>query len=134
MDARRSPGYPPYDDLPFTVPVAGEGDVNARVEIRLGEIEASLSLVDMALSRLPPGPPAVALPGALTAKCVAAAAPTAIVPLVPVIDPFTASVAVIVWLPAVFSVALKVPVSLVRVVLAGRIAWASLLVKWTVPL
>ena len=44
------------------------------------------------------------------------------------------SVAVIVWLPAVLSVALKVPVPLVSVELAGRAAWPSVLVKWTVPL
>ena len=43
------------------------------------------------------------------------------------------SVAVTVWLPAVFRVALKVPTPLVRVELAGSVAWASLLVKWTVP-
>ena len=45
----------------------------------------------------------------------------------------TVSVAVIVWLPAVFSVTLNVPVPLVSVALAGRTAAASLLVKWTVP-
>ena len=53
--------------------------------------------------------------------------------LVPVIELVAVSVAVIVWLPAVFSVALKVPVPLVSVLLAGRTAWPSLLVKWTVP-
>ena len=41
----------------------------------------------------------------------------------------TVSVAVIVWLPAVFSVALNVPVPLVSVLVAGRRAWPSLLVK-----
>ena len=41
--------------------------------------------------------------------------------------------AVIVWLPAVLSVTLKVPVPLVSVLLAGRLAWLSLLVKCTVP-
>ena len=45
----------------------------------------------------------------------------------------TVSVAVKVCTPAVFSVALKVPVPLVKVLLAGRTAWASLLVKCTVP-
>ena len=63
----------------------------------------------------------------------AAAALTAMVLLVPVIELVTVSVAVIVWLPAVFRVALKVPAPLVRVLLAGRVAWPSLLVKWTVP-
>ena len=59
--------------------------------------------------------PAVRSAGALTAKCVAAAALTAIVLLVPVIELVAVSVAVIVWLPAVFSVALKVPAPLVSV-------------------
>ena len=71
--------------------------------------------------------------GALTKKCAAAAALTFTVPLLPVIGRLTVSVAVIVWLPAVFSVTLNVPVPLVSVALAGRTAAASLLVKWTVP-
>ena len=45
--------------------------------------------------------PAVAEAGALTAKCEAAAAATAIVPLLPVMDDVTVSVAVSVSLPAV---------------------------------
>src|SRR5262249_49120672 len=73
--------------------------------------------------------PAVAAAGALTVKCVAVVLETAIVAEVPVIDDVTVSVAVIVWLPAVFSVALKVPRPLVRVAFAGRTAAASLLVK-----
>ena len=77
--------------------------------------------------------PAVALAGALTAKCVAAAAFTAMVLLVPVIDEVVVSVAVSVWLPAVFKVAVKVPTPLVSVEFAGSTAWPSLLVKWTVP-
>jgi len=43
------------------------------------------------------------------------------------------SVAVRVWLPDVFNVALKVPVPLLSVLLPGSAAWASLLVKWMVP-
>ena len=45
----------------------------------------------------------------------------------------TVSLAVIVWLPAVFSVAGKLPVPLVSVEFAGRTAWLSVLVKCTVP-
>ena len=56
FDARRSPGYAPYDDLRFEVPVREEGDVNARVWIRIDEIEQSLSLIDQILERLPAGP------------------------------------------------------------------------------
>ena len=45
--------------------------------------------------------PAVALAGALTVKCVAAAAVTLILVLVPVIEPATVSVAVSVCVPTV---------------------------------
>ena len=44
FDARRAPGYAPYYDLRFDVPVLDEGDVNARVWIRIREVEQSLSL------------------------------------------------------------------------------------------
>ena len=53
--------------------------------------------------------------------------------LVPVSELLAVSVALIVWLPAVFSVTLNVPVPLVSVVLPGKTAAASVLVKWTVP-
>lgn len=56
FDARRTPGYAPYDELTFDVPVLQEGDVNARVWIRVREVEQSLSLVEQILGRLPAGP------------------------------------------------------------------------------
>jgi Ni,Fe-hydrogenase III large subunit len=56
FDARRALGYPPYDTLGFEVPVLNEGDVNARVWIRVREVEQSLSLIDQILERLPEGP------------------------------------------------------------------------------
>jgi hypothetical protein len=52
---------------------------------------------------------------------------------VPVMEAVTASVAMMVWLPEVFSVAEKVPAPFMSVELAGRIALASELEKWTVP-
>src|ERR1700687_2230400 len=55
FDARRSLGYPPYDSLRFEVPVLKQGDVNARVWIRVREVEQSLSLIDQILDRLPEG-------------------------------------------------------------------------------
>ena len=39
FDARRALAYPPYDRLRFDVPVLNEGDVNARVWIRVREVE-----------------------------------------------------------------------------------------------
>ncbi|WP_084164725.1 nickel-dependent hydrogenase large subunit [Skermanella stibiiresistens] len=56
LDARRDPGHAPYDDLEFEVPVFHEGDVNARVWVRIKEVEASLGLIDQILERLPAGP------------------------------------------------------------------------------
>jgi len=64
QDARRNPGYPPYDDLEFEVPVLPEGDVHARVWIRAKEVEASLGLLRQLLDGLPAGPIAVAVPAA----------------------------------------------------------------------
>jgi Ni,Fe-hydrogenase III large subunit len=55
FDARRSPGYAPYDALEFVVPVVQAGDVNARVWIRIREIEQSLGLIEQILGRLPSG-------------------------------------------------------------------------------
>jgi Ni,Fe-hydrogenase III large subunit len=42
--------------LRFEVPVLNEGDVNARVWIRVREVEQSLSLIDQIFERLPEGP------------------------------------------------------------------------------
>jgi Ni,Fe-hydrogenase III large subunit len=62
FDARRSLPYAPYDQLTFDVPVREDGDVNARVWIRIGEVEQSLDLVRQILERLPSGPTRVVLP------------------------------------------------------------------------
>ena len=59
FDARRSPGYAPYDRLQFNVPVVQAGDVNARVWIRIQEVEQSLSLIEQILDQLPSGPVSV---------------------------------------------------------------------------
>ncbi|MBY5835660.1 NADH-quinone oxidoreductase subunit C (plasmid) [Rhizobium leguminosarum] len=56
FDARDVLRYPPYDQLSFEVPVLNEGDVNARVWIRIREVEQSLSLLGQILDRLPDGP------------------------------------------------------------------------------
>jgi Ni,Fe-hydrogenase III large subunit len=56
FDARRSPGYAPYGELKFDVPIREDGDVNARVWIRIREVEQSLELIGQILERLPAGP------------------------------------------------------------------------------
>jgi Ni,Fe-hydrogenase III large subunit len=55
FDARKLPGYPPYDGLAFEVPVFEAGDVNARVWVRIREVEQSLGLIDQILQTLPGG-------------------------------------------------------------------------------
>jgi Ni,Fe-hydrogenase III large subunit len=55
FDARHLPGCAPYSDLKFEVPVLTAGDVNARVWIRIREVEQSLALVEQILGRLPDG-------------------------------------------------------------------------------
>jgi len=62
FDARRWPGYAPYDVLEFKVPVLSTGDVNARVWVRIEEIRQSLSLIGQILDRLPAGMVRVELP------------------------------------------------------------------------
>jgi Ni,Fe-hydrogenase III large subunit len=63
FDARRVLAYPPYDLLEFEVPVRHEGDVNARVWIRILEVRQSLALIKQILGRLPGGPVLGDLPG-----------------------------------------------------------------------
>jgi Ni,Fe-hydrogenase III large subunit len=60
FDARKAQSYPPYDQLEFEVPVLTAGDVNARVWVRIREVEQSLALVEQILARLPDG--AIAVP------------------------------------------------------------------------
>ena len=55
FDARKMPGYAPYGELKFEVPVLEAGDVNARVWIRIREVEQSLALIEQVLGRLPAG-------------------------------------------------------------------------------
>ena len=62
FDARRDLGYPPYDELTFEVPVREAGDVDARVWIRVREIEQSLSLIKQIVAKLPSGPACVEVP------------------------------------------------------------------------
>jgi Ni,Fe-hydrogenase III large subunit len=55
FDCRKTPGYAPYHALNFEVPVLEAGDVNARVWIRIREVEQSLALIEQILARLPTG-------------------------------------------------------------------------------
>jgi Ni,Fe-hydrogenase III large subunit len=62
FDSRRDLPYAPYDEATFDVPVFREGDVNARVWVRIREIEVSMRLIRGWLAALPSGPVQVALP------------------------------------------------------------------------
>jgi Ni,Fe-hydrogenase III large subunit len=70
FDARRTPGYPPYDQLEFEVPVRGESDVNARVWIRIDEVRQSITMIDQILARLPTGPVRADVPAGAGAEAV----------------------------------------------------------------
>ncbi|MEO8667645.1 MAG: NADH-quinone oxidoreductase subunit C [Bauldia sp.] len=53
FDARKAFAFAPYGELKFDVPTLYEGDVNARVWIRIREVEQSLALIDQITDRLP---------------------------------------------------------------------------------
>ena len=59
FDSRRQPGYAPYTQLKFDVPVQDEGDVDARVWIRIDEVWQSIAIIEQLLDSLPSGPIAV---------------------------------------------------------------------------
>jgi Ni,Fe-hydrogenase III large subunit len=56
FDARKWHGYGLYGDLTFEAPVFEQGDVNARVWVRIRETEQSLGLIEQLLAHAPSGP------------------------------------------------------------------------------
>jgi len=56
FDTRRDLTYAPYDKLKFEVPQRSEGDVNARIWIRIEEVKQTLSLITQILRQMPKGP------------------------------------------------------------------------------
>lgn len=65
FDARKAPGYPPYGDLDFKTAKREDGDVNARIWVRIDEVYESLELIEQIIDRLPSGPIAYPLAPAL---------------------------------------------------------------------
>lgn len=55
FDARKILPFAPYDTLQFDVPVLERGDVDARIRIRIQEVEQSISLLRQLTARLPDG-------------------------------------------------------------------------------
>jgi Ni,Fe-hydrogenase III large subunit len=62
FDVRKNFAYPPYDKLEFTVPTFSEGDVNARVWVRIREVEQSIKLIEQLLATLPASAIAIPVP------------------------------------------------------------------------
>lgn len=56
IDLRRDHPYAAYPDLKFTIPTRTEGDVAARMHVKMAEFTESLALVNQALDNLPQGP------------------------------------------------------------------------------
>jgi NADH-quinone oxidoreductase subunit D len=52
-DVRKSNPYSGYDTYDFEIPTREEGDVFARYDVRLREMEQSILIIEQALSRLP---------------------------------------------------------------------------------
>ncbi len=62
FDARRAFPYPPYDSVEFDVPVRRDGDVDARVWVRIDEVTQSVRIVRQLLDMLEPGPVLAPMP------------------------------------------------------------------------
>ncbi|MBV8497597.1 MAG: NADH-quinone oxidoreductase subunit C [Gammaproteobacteria bacterium] len=64
FDARISLPYAPYDVAPVKIAVHQDGDVNARVWVRILEVRHSIAWLEAALAMLPGGPVRLPLPEA----------------------------------------------------------------------
>ncbi len=54
-DIRRDAPYEAYADLEFDVPLADEGDVYARYQVRMAEMRESLRIIDQVVNAIPSG-------------------------------------------------------------------------------
>jgi Ni,Fe-hydrogenase III large subunit len=61
-DLRRDFPHAAYDRVNFTVPVYREGDVLRRMQVRIDEVQAALSIIEQLISTLPDGPTRVDVP------------------------------------------------------------------------
>ncbi len=67
FDTRACLPYPPYDVAPIELVTRSEGDVDARVRVRILEIERSCAWLEAALAALPSGPVRVPIDAELKA-------------------------------------------------------------------
>lgn len=68
FDVRRDIAYPPYAGEVLEIPVFDGGDVDARVWVRIREVEASIALLRKWLAGLPNGPVKVPVPLLMEAR------------------------------------------------------------------
>jgi len=68
FDTRRDLTYAPYNRMAFDIPTRTDGDVNARIWIRIEEVRQSLSLIEQCLAQLPLGPILAELPASDEAR------------------------------------------------------------------
>ena len=61
-DLRRDFPHAAYDQVKFTVPVYQEGDVLRRMQVRIDEVHAALSIIEQVIATLPDGPTRVNVP------------------------------------------------------------------------
>jgi Ni,Fe-hydrogenase III large subunit len=61
-DLRRDFPHAAYEGLDFVVPVYQEGDVLHRMQVRIDEVHAALSIIEQVLKSLPDGPTRVNVP------------------------------------------------------------------------
>ena len=62
FDTRRDLAYPPYVGMNIDIPALTAGDVDARVRVRIREVEVSMEIVRTLLAGLPAGPVLVPRP------------------------------------------------------------------------
>ncbi len=69
LDLRHDAPYAPYHELCIDVPVQSEGDVAARIRVRMAEVRMSLDLMDQLLRTLPGGGIHTSLPDPPATAC-----------------------------------------------------------------
>jgi NADH-quinone oxidoreductase subunit D len=67
MDVRKDLPYEVYKDIPFKEIVYPDGDVWARMNVRMDEVEESLNIIEYVLDHLPSGPIRVDVPQSIPA-------------------------------------------------------------------
>jgi formate hydrogenlyase subunit 5 len=62
IDVRKDEPYAAYGEIPFKVITYNEGDTWARMNVRMDEVEESISIIEYALDNMPTGPFRVRVP------------------------------------------------------------------------